>query len=61
MSTEETFAVALDAKCNKYARDGRPLEHLWRDVVKAGLEYQQVRYSREPDRNTKLVDEDDPG
>jgi hypothetical protein len=39
MSKEEVFVVACDAKCNKYGRDGRPIEHLWRDVLKAGEEY----------------------
>lgn len=29
---EETFIVARDAKCNKYARDGRPETELWQDV-----------------------------
>jgi hypothetical protein len=60
MSTEETFAVALDAKCNKYARDGRPLEHLWRDVLKAGGEYQRVDNGANPIEMPHLVDEDDP-
>jgi len=40
MSIEETFTVANDAACNKYARDGRPIEHLWRDVLKASHEHQ---------------------
>jgi predicted transcriptional regulator len=60
MSTEETFAVALDAKCNKYARDGRPLEHLWREVNKAGLEYQHVDGSVNLVEMPHLVDENDP-
>lgn len=34
MSREETFVVANSAKCNKYNRDGRPLKHLWLEVVK---------------------------
>ena len=42
MSQEETFIIANDAKCNKYARDGRPIEHLWRDVIKASKDYQFV-------------------
>ena len=36
MTREEVFVIALEASCNKYARDGRPPEHLWRDVLKAG-------------------------
>lgn len=35
MSAEETLVIANSAPCNKYARDGRPIEHLWRDIVKA--------------------------
>lgn len=38
MSKEEVFAVALQAKCNKYERDNRPISYLWREVVKASLE-----------------------
>jgi ribosomal protein S25 len=34
MTREETLVVANSAKCNKYNRDGRPLLHLWHDVVK---------------------------
>jgi hypothetical protein len=32
MSREEVFKVCQDAACNKFARDGRPDEQLWRDV-----------------------------
>jgi hypothetical protein len=35
MSDEETFSIALAAKCNKYERDNRPINYLWRDVLKA--------------------------
>lgn len=35
MSDEEVFAVAISAKCNKYARDNRPISHLWHEVIKA--------------------------
>ena len=34
MTREETLVVAASSKCNKYKRDGRPLTHLWHDVVK---------------------------
>jgi hypothetical protein len=60
MSSEETFAVALDAKCNKYARDGRPLEHLWRDVLKAATEYQHTDTQVSLIQIPELVEEDDP-
>lgn len=35
MSRTETFAIAAASKCNKYARDNRPIRYLWREVVKA--------------------------
>lgn len=35
LDEKETFAVALTAKCNKYARDNRPVSHLWREVQRA--------------------------
>lgn len=34
-SPEETFAMALSAKCNKYERDKRPIRLLWREIKKA--------------------------
>jgi predicted transcriptional regulator len=39
MLANEVFAVARAASCNKYERDGRPLEHLWKDVIKASRSY----------------------
>ena len=39
MSSEETFSVAMIAACNKYDRDNRPVQYLWREVVKAGAEH----------------------
>lgn len=39
MQPEEIFIVCREAKCNKYSRDGRPIEHLWRDIRKAGEAY----------------------
>jgi len=35
MDTEETFAVTLSAKCNKYERDSRPISYLWKEILKA--------------------------
>lgn len=34
-SAEETFIICKAAACNKYARDNRPDEHLWKEIVKA--------------------------
>jgi predicted transcriptional regulator len=35
MTEEETFVITWRAPCNKYRRDDRPPEHLWRDILKA--------------------------
>jgi hypothetical protein len=35
MTPEETFSIAEDSPVNKYKRDGRPPEHLWREILKA--------------------------
>jgi hypothetical protein len=35
MDSMEVYAVARSAPCNKYERDGRPIEHLWKDINKA--------------------------
>jgi hypothetical protein len=42
MTASETFVIAHTSKCNKYERDGRPLSHLWREVVKAEAERKSV-------------------
>lgn len=39
MEAEEVFAIALEAKCNKYKRDNRPVSYLWREVIKAKGQY----------------------
>jgi hypothetical protein len=36
-SREEVFVIVRDAKCNKYARDGKPLELLWKEVCRSAL------------------------
>lgn len=43
MTTEEAFVIAKTSKCNKYARDGRPDAHLWRDVQKAELNFKLTK------------------
>jgi hypothetical protein len=42
MNKEEVFAVALEAKCNKYARDNRPVAYLWREILKAELKHKKI-------------------
>ena len=44
METLEVFSVVRQAPCNKYERDGRPIDHLWKDIVKA--QEQQVSISQ---------------
>jgi hypothetical protein len=50
MTPDETFAVSLQAKCNKYVRDSRPARYLWRDVLKAkSTQVKIITASNEPD------------
>lgn len=42
MSKEEMFSIAIEAKCNKFKRDNRPLKYLWRDVLKADASQQRL-------------------
>ena len=41
MNDKEVFSIAINAACNKYARDGRPNEHLWIDVQKVQDSHQK--------------------
>lgn len=34
-SREEVYIIVRDSKCNKYARDGKPAQMLWKDVCRA--------------------------
>ena len=42
MTAEETFAVCIHAKCNKYKRDGRPISHLWKEILKADITQKKI-------------------
>jgi hypothetical protein len=42
LTEDETFAVCMTAKCNKYARDKRPPRYLWRDIKKASQAHQRL-------------------
>lgn len=42
MTPEETFAVCINAACNKYKRDGRPISHLWKEILKADLQQKKI-------------------
>jgi hypothetical protein len=41
MTREEVFVVTKEAACNKYVRDGKPDEYLWRDVCRAYLRHEE--------------------
>lgn len=43
MTNEETLAVALEAKCNKYERDNRPIGLLWKEIAKAEIKQKQIQ------------------
>lgn len=62
MEREETFAVAIESKCNKYERDNRPVSHLWREVCKAHLSHSKFAILTEQAYTTlempQLVDPD---
>jgi len=63
MEREEVFAIALDAKCNKYARDNRPISHLWKDVLKASANHRKIAVVKDTLyselKMPQLIDEDD--
>jgi len=40
MTQEEVYVVARESKSNKYVRDNRPAEDLWKDVTKAAIGYE---------------------
>lgn len=39
---EHVYAIVKDSPWNKYERDGRPDEHLWREICKAEIEKDEV-------------------
>jgi hypothetical protein len=47
MEREEIFSVAIEAKCNKYKRDNRPISGLWREVCKAHINQSKVALVKE--------------
>jgi hypothetical protein len=57
MSPEEVFTVARESACNKYARDGRPVEHLWREVLKCNDEHGSIPPEKELVSMPQLVGE----
>lgn len=55
-SAEETYAVALNAKCNKYVRDNRPMNYLWKEVQKALLRQKNIQQTFEEYALLKMPD-----
>jgi hypothetical protein len=41
LDREQVFAIARQAACNKYVRDGRPERHLWDDVCRAYIKHME--------------------
>lgn len=56
MELEEVFSVCLNAKCNKYERDKRPIRYLWREVVKAFKGQQKLNVILEEYAPLKMPD-----
>lgn len=58
---EEVYVICRDAKCNKYARDGRPGILLWKDVCRAEARAQlhHKLLVPEPDRFVSLLTEEE--
>lgn len=44
LSLDETFAIIQDAACNKYERDNRGIESLWKEVVRAYEHHEKQNY-----------------
>jgi uncharacterized protein DUF3987 len=42
MEKEEVYVIAAHCPSNKYIRDNRPPEHLWREILKAELQHKNI-------------------
>lgn len=42
LSKEEVYVVASESACNKYKRDNKPKEYLWKEVLKAEAQVQST-------------------
>lgn len=56
-SADKVLAIANAAQCNKYARDGRPLTSLWKEVQRAKSRFEMAReiMVAEPENVVKLL------
>lgn len=55
---EDVFVICWNAKCNKYARDKRPPEALWRDVCKADVRVSGVPIEEAPALPDLMTDDE---
>lgn len=57
MDKEEVFTVAYHSSVNKYERDKRPVRYLWRDVLKAGIQFSkfEILASTNPFQMPELI------
>lgn len=61
MSREQVLKVCLDAKCNKFARDGLGSEYLWADVCRASANHDKHLHQHDvvgPVEDKLLTDEE---
>jgi hypothetical protein len=61
MSREQVLKVTLDAKCNKFARDGLGSEYLWADVCRASAQHDKHIHQHDvvsPIEDKLLTDEE---
>lgn len=61
LSREEVFAVAREAACNKYKRDGKPELWLWREVCKAWMTFEETQrgWVANPNYDDALLTDDE--
>ena len=61
LSQAETFIICSKARCNKYRRDNRNPEHLWKEINKAWAEVQesQDHYGLRFNRAGKMIHDDE--
>ncbi len=57
LTKEEVYVVARDSACNKYKRDGRKPELLWKEVCRAWDHYHNQAPVQVPESDDLLIDE----
>lgn len=58
---EEVYVIAREAKCNKYARDGKPVQLLWKDVCRAEAKasYHQTLMEQPISKDVQLITDEE--